>query len=145
MSLIAALLAAGFCALEIVGMAQAPAPSATADGNLADHPAPKIQFDLDVRDLGRVVEGQIVRADFTIMNVGDAVLEISEVRPTCGCTTADKWDRRIEAGRSGVIPLQFNSAGYLGPVTKTVTVVCNDLPGQTWCCRSKHSFGSRSP
>ena len=125
----AALLAAGFCALEILAIAQAPspAPSAIADRSPTPNAAPKTQFDSDVRDLGRVVEGQVVRADFTIMNVGDAVLEISEVRPTCGCTTADKWDRRIEPGRSGVIPLQFNSAGYLGPVTKTVTVVCNDL------------------
>ena len=125
---IAALLAAGFCALEIVAMAQAPSPAISAAANVPPAPsaAPKIQFASTVYDFGRVVENEVVRVGFTFTNMGDTVLEIAEVRPTCGCTTAGAWDRRIEPGKSGVIPLQFNSKGYLNAVTKSVTVESND-------------------
>src|SRR5262249_16376265 len=48
----------------------------------------------------------------------------------CGCTTAGNWDKTVEPGKTGVIPIQFNSSGYGGDVLKTIAVFCND-PDQT--------------
>jgi uncharacterized protein DUF1573 len=70
-----------------------------------------------------------VRHDFVFTNVGDATLEIKEVRPGCGCTTAGSWDKQVEPGKTGTIPLQLNSANFGGAVTKSATVTCND-PGK---------------
>jgi len=120
--LVTYLATAGFFAWETLAMAQAPAQglSAAAPGSA------KIQFSSTAHDFGRVIENQIVRTEFTFTNTGNALLEIAEVRPTCGCTSPSNWDRRIEPGKTGAIPIQFNSADFLGPVSKSVTVFCND-------------------
>jgi copper(I)-binding protein len=47
------------------------------------------------------------------------------VQPQCGCTTAGDWTKQVEPGKTGVIPIQFNTANYNGPVFKQVTVTCN--------------------
>ena len=90
---------------------------------------PKIEFATDVFNFGKVSSGEVVRHDFVFTNVGDATLEIKEVRPGCGCTTAGTWDKQVEPGKTGTIPLQLNSANMGGAVTKSATVTCND-PGK---------------
>jgi len=87
---------------------------------------PRIRYAEAEHDFGRVSSGSTVRHDFVFTNTGNAVLEISNVRPGCGCTTAGQWDRLVEPGKTGVIPLQFNSSGFSGPVMKSATVTCND-------------------
>jgi hypothetical protein len=115
-------------------LAQAPA----GDTNAA---TPHIQFQVTTFDFGKLSSGQAARHDFTFTNTGNAVLEISAVRPSCGCTTAGEWSKSVEPGKTGTIPLQFNSAGFSGTVLKTATVTCNDpamptltlqLSGNVW-------------
>ena len=90
---------------------------------------PRIEFATNVFNFGKVSSGEVVRHDFVFTNVGDATLEIKEVRPGCGCTTAGTWDKQVEPGKTGTIPLQLNSANMGGAVTKSATVTCND-PGK---------------
>src|SRR5262245_56999464 len=85
--------------------------SATATVAPAAAAEPKIQFAEIVHDLGKIGAGQVVRHDFIFTNTGTATLEIKEVRPSCGCTTAGTWDKQVEPGKTGLIPLQFNSSG----------------------------------
>ena len=87
---------------------------------------PKIKFAAPVQDLGKVNAGQVVKHEFIFTNIGTQTLDITDVRPSCGCTTAGTYERKIEPGRSGIIPVQFNSANFSGQVHKSVTVTCND-------------------
>jgi hypothetical protein len=87
---------------------------------------PRIQFASTLFDFGKVAAGQQVRNDFVFTNTGDAVLEVTGVYPSCGCTTAGPWSRKVEPGKTGTIPLVFNSSRFNGGVTKTATVACND-------------------
>lgn len=103
-----------------------PQPSPTAGGV-----GPKIKFANTVHDFGRISGGDITKCDFVFTNVGDKTLEITDVRPGCGCTTAGAWTRQVEPGKTGTIPLQFNSANFHGAVTKTATVTCNDPSQQS--------------
>jgi hypothetical protein len=91
---------------------------------------PRIEFATNVFNFGKVSSGEVVRHEFVFTNVGDATLEIKDVRPACGCTIAGTWDKQVEPGKTGTIPLQFNSANFGGAVTKSVTVTCND-PGKS--------------
>lgn len=113
---------AAILAWKSIALAQAPA---AANADTAQGSA-KIKFDSTIHDFGRVPENQIVQADFTFTNTGSAVLEVTDVKPSCGCTTLTNWDRRVEPGKTGVIPIRFNSANYNGPVTRFITVACND-------------------
>jgi len=114
------------------GLAQtkesSPAPGA--DTAAVTTAGPRVQFAVTVFDFGKVTSGEVVRHDFVFTNIGTETLEIKEVRPGCGCTTAGNWDKQVEPGKTGAIPLQFNSAGFGGPVTKSASVICND-PGTT--------------
>jgi len=91
---------------------------------------PKIRFAGNVHDFGKVTMGDLVKHDFVFTNIGTATLEIKDVRLGCGCTTAGNWDKQVEPGKTGIVPLQFNSTNYGGKVTKVATVICND-PGQS--------------
>jgi hypothetical protein len=91
---------------------------------------PRSQFAELVHDFGRINSGAVVKHEFVFTNMGSATLEITDVRPGCGCTAAGSWDRRVEPGKTGVIPLQFDSTGFNGTVAKTAIVICND-PAQT--------------
>jgi hypothetical protein len=81
---------------------------------------------MTVYDFGKVSAGELVKHSFIFTNTGDQVLEITAVQPSCGCTTAGEWSRKVEPGKTGMIPLQFNSANFSGPVTKHATVSSND-------------------
>lgn len=106
------------------------APAATANPPVAPGPGPRIQFASRVHEFGKIDAGQIAKHEFVFTNVGTATLEVLDVKPGCGCTTAGTWDKKVEPGKTGVIPLQFNSAGFGGSVTKSATVTCND-PSQS--------------
>jgi Protein of unknown function (DUF1573) len=92
--------------------------------------SPKIHFSSTIYDFGRSRVGVPVKHDFIFTNTGQAVLEVKNVRPGCGCTTAGSWTRQVEPGKTGIIPIQYNAAGVPGPIIKSVTVTCND-PGQS--------------
>lgn len=117
------------CAGEPQPEAAPPKPTAKA----ASGSGPRIQFATPVFDFAKATPGQSVKYSFIFTNTGNQPLEISAVRPGCGCTTAGKWTRRVEAGRTGAIPLQLDVADTWpsGPIAKTVTVDCND-PSQPW-------------
>ena len=87
---------------------------------------PRMVFASPVFDFGRLASGQVARHDFIFTNAGDAVLEVTAVRASCGCTTAGEYSRRVEPGQTGQIPIQFNSGAFNGEILKTVTVQSND-------------------
>jgi len=87
---------------------------------------PKIQFATPVYDFGKVKSGEPVKYTFIFTNGGDELLILTNVQPSCGCTTAGEWSRQVEPGKTGSIPVSFNSANYNGQVMKTVTVTSND-------------------
>lgn len=87
---------------------------------------PKIQFAEPNHDFGKVSSGAVVRHEYVFTNTGDANLEITAVRPGCGCTTSGEWSKLVEPGKTGKIPIQLNTLGFGGQVAKSVTVTCND-------------------
>lgn len=89
-------------------------------------PTAKIQFESLVHDFGKVKAGDPVKLTFWFTNVGTQVLEVTGVQPQCGCTVAGEWTKKVDPGKPGIIPVQFNTANYHGQVFKTITVTCND-------------------
>jgi hypothetical protein len=86
----------------------------------------RIQFEEPIFDFGRVDAGQVLTNNFKFTNIGTEPLEISGVRPGCGCTTAGEWERRLEPGQTGSIPIRVDSATLRGSVTKHIAVTSND-------------------
>ena len=107
------------------GVMGQPAPAPPAAAAATNAPGPKIQFETPVYDFGRVKAGEPAKHTYVFTNTGDALLIINSVQPQCGCTTAGEWTKQVEPGKTGSIPIQFNTAGYNGPVFKQIPVNCN--------------------
>lgn len=87
---------------------------------------PKITFEKTEHDFGTIDKGDKVTHEFKFTNSGDAVLEISDVKASCGCTTVKPDKASYQPGEAGVIPVTFNSSRFSGNISKTVTVTSND-------------------
>src|SRR5579859_5743944 len=104
---------------------QAPTAPPVGAGATANIGAAEIQFETPVFDFGTAQLGDMVKHDFVFTNTGNAKLVISKVDPKCGCTVAKPWTQEVEPGKTGIIPIQFNTAGFNGPVTKYIGVTSN--------------------
>jgi hypothetical protein len=74
-------------------------------------------------DVGQVYAGQPLKREFTIRNVGNDTLTISDLRASCGCA-APTIDRRVlQRGESAQITLEINTLSQpAGPIRWTATV-----------------------
>ena len=78
-----------------------------------------------IKDVGVVPKGDKVANDFLIRNEGDAPLQITDVRASCGCTVVD-FDKVIAPGQTGKVHAEVDTTTFNGPITKSVTVFTND-------------------
>jgi hypothetical protein len=65
---------------------------------------------------------------FHFKNTGRTTVTITDVHPSCGCTTAELSRRRFEPGEQGDIRATFNFEGATGPQQKTIAVTTSDAP-----------------
>jgi hypothetical protein len=84
-----------------------------------------ITFKATTINFGNIEPGKMVDANYEFKNTGDELLKISDIKTSCGCTTAALAKREYKPGEEGMIPVQFNTTNYGGPVTKTVQVQTN--------------------
>ena len=60
---------------------------------------PKVKFQEEKWDFGKVKEGQVKTHVFVFANEGDAPLLIKRVRTSCGCAAALISDKNVEPGK----------------------------------------------
>ena len=86
---------------------------------------PTMDFEKTEHDFGDAVkQHQPVSCTFTFTNNGNEPLIISNVKPSCGCTTP-KWTKEpILPGKSGKITAEYNAAAE-GVFNKAIVVTSN--------------------
>ncbi len=85
----------------------------------------RIIFDEYEHDFGRIEEGEKVGCIFTFKNTGTGPLVINSVVTSCGCTVPKYSTRPLAPDDDGTLEVEFNSSGYNGLQTKTITVRSN--------------------
>jgi hypothetical protein len=94
-----------------------------------DENAPVITFDSSTCNFGILAIGEKFPHTFRFTNTGNSPLIITQVNPSCGCTTAKDWPQQpIAPGESGQISVEFNSTGNSGNVDKSISVLTNCIP-----------------
>ena len=96
------------------------APAATVGGT------PVIASAAPIYDFGTIDNEGKVLHDFTITNQGTALLEIKDVKTSCGCTVAELNDKLLDPGESTDISATFSLAGKKGLQSKFITITSND-------------------
>jgi len=124
-----------FAAVLVAGSAWAQAPQAPSAvtqrpgvpmaKKAPEGPQPAITIVEKMKDFGVVPKGEKLHAVFEVKNTGEAPLEISQVRPTCGCTVAE-FDHTIPVGGSGKVVAEVDTTGFNGAISKAVLVFSND-------------------
>lgn len=88
--------------------------------------APGIRFENHVFDFGRIKHGESIGHNFVFTNTGRSDLIIRRVRAGCGCTAIEPQKTLLKPGESSSIRAVFNSRGFRGRQSKSITVISND-------------------
>ncbi len=94
---------------------------------------PKLILNQNQYDFGNVDEGKVVEAKIGLKNTGDDVLEIKDVKTSCGCTAALLSSKKLNPGENGTIKIELDTSNRSGKMVRTVTLYTNDSsnPNQT--------------
>ena len=94
-------------------------------------PTTTVEFSETKHDYGMIEQGEKVSHVFTFKNTGNEPLVLSNVKPSCGCTTPSWTKEPVAPGEEGEILVEFDSKGKSGKQTKTVTITANTEPAKT--------------
>ncbi len=89
---------------------------------------PKFQFDSDIHDFGKVIEGEKLSYSFKFKNIGNSDLIIATAGASCGCTVPGFSKDPVKKGDEGVVTVTFNTEGRNGFQHKTITLGANTQP-----------------
>lgn len=87
---------------------------------------PRIICDQPLFDFGTADSESTIEHTFIIRNIGDTTLEISNVRPACGCTLANISEKSVAPGAESQITARLSLKGRNGPQSKAITILSND-------------------
>ena len=88
---------------------------------------PEIKFENTTYDSGKIKEeGGKVTGKFIFTNVGNEPLELTNVRPGCGCTAANYTKGAIAPGEQGYIEATYNPYNRPGAFNKNIRVTTNE-------------------
>jgi len=99
----------------------------TASGEKKDN-LPIIDFEKEIHDFGKVIQGEKVSFGFKFKNAGESDLIISQVTSSCGCTVTKFPKDPIKPGDEGKVTVTFDSHGRKGIQNKAITVLSNCQP-----------------
>ena len=92
--------------------------------------APKLILQQENYDFGDIKQGEEVSHIFVLTNGGGDLLNISDVRASCGCTAAVPEKNELAPGESVNLKVTFNSKGRFGKQRKLIRINSND-PGKS--------------
>lgn len=88
---------------------------------------PKMQFESTTYDFGTIQEeGGKVTGRFIFTNVGTSDLQLTSVRPGCGCTAADFTKEPVAPGEKGYIDATYDPYNRPGGFSKNIGIITNE-------------------
>jgi hypothetical protein len=80
-----------------------PKPAAESQVNTPSKGIPRIQFETNFFDFGKITAVETLSGTFTFKNVGDAVLKIDPPQASCECTEPKVFPDALAPGESGEV------------------------------------------
>lgn len=95
-------------------------------GPRATQGTPRVVYDQQAIDFGKVDDVNYPTAKITFTNEGDGEFVIYEVKSSCSCTVGKLDKKNYAPGESGTLTIELKTAGREGKFGQTVTVISND-------------------
>lgn len=88
--------------------------------------APVITFEKNHHDFGKIGADRKVSFRYKVTNSGQATLNITRLKPACGCTSTilGKWS--LAPGESTEVEASFDPKGFRGSMRRTIEVISDD-------------------
>ncbi len=115
----------------LLGVAHAGEAPRPGSADITQASGPRLTVSEPSHDFGTVRQGRTQRHLFTLANAGTERLEITDIQSSCGCTTVGDWPKTLKPGESAALPVELDTAQFLGPVAKAITIVSNDPAQET--------------
>lgn len=77
-------------------------------------------------NFGKVKEGTTVTHTFELVNKGTDILNIKDVRTSCGCTAALVSSSQLKPGEKGTLKVDLDTKGRNGKMSRTISIMSND-------------------
>ncbi len=84
-----------------------------------------LSFKEEMHNFGSLQAGEIVVYSFVFTNTGKQNLIIEDVISDCGCVHARYSEKPVLPGKTGLIEVEFDSAGLFGRQYKTIEIRAN--------------------
>jgi hypothetical protein len=81
-----------------------------------------VEFERTTHDFGNVNAGSQAKFEFTFTNKSDKTLEITNVKPSCGCTAPSYSREPVPPGGQGSITAVYTAPSSAQPFSKSITV-----------------------
>jgi hypothetical protein len=95
--------------------------------NIIVYAGPRLSFDKDIVDLGKLYGDEQIPVNLTCHNVGDSILEISVAGSSCGCITTDKGKTvEISPKAQHTFPIVISAIGKSDTFQNAVYFKTND-------------------
>ena len=106
-----------------------PEPPAAEPASAPAGSAPVLEIPENIHDWGKAYKGEVLEHTFQVRNAGRSVLEIRDVKPGCGCTTArGPFPRSVDPGIAGSVTLVVDTSELKsGPTSKSAEVLTNGI------------------
>lgn len=85
-----------------------------------------ISYPKEIIKLNTVEEGEIVKFSFTLKNTSKQAVEITQIHPSCGCTTTEVEAFVLKPKKSKTIKMSFNSDGRPGTNYKEIHIMSSE-------------------
>lgn len=114
---------------------QTPAPATPATPPVEGQPAapadpsgaqPRLELSATEWNFGQVWQGEDLTYKIIVKNTGNAPLNITGVKTSCGCTAAHKPKEMLSPGEEDSLEITYNAKKKVGPANQTVTLTSND-------------------
>lgn len=103
-----------------------PKTEETKPVEIAQAEGPRIHFDTNLKDFGKVGPGAENETTFKFKNVGNQTLTLKKPQASCGCTIPRLTKMQYEPGEQGEITVQFKAPKARGTTSKNIYVPSND-------------------
>ena len=91
-----------------------------------DITAARLIIDQHRYDFGNVTEGKKVDLHVKLRNGGAKVLNIEDIKSSCGCTATMLSKKELNPGESTNLKIELDTTGRKGRLSRTVTIRSND-------------------
>lgn len=124
--------------------APAPAPAMGTNPDANKTGGPVMTFDFDDLDYGTINQGDEPLRLFTFTNTGNAPLQITSAKGSCGCTVPTYPKEEIKPGEKSKIEVRYDT-NRIGQFQKTVTLTTNEADGANTHILKIHGLVNAKP